>query len=103
MIFKLLLPLFAFLYLNVHGEATYTDSMDNTTTYKIDGKEVSEEVFNKRLKSLMEIKKTWYCKSTVAGGCSGYDARDLLGRRYTYKCDTKNSKSVCSIERKKTD
>lgn len=84
--------------ISVHG--VMAQQKDNET-FEINGKIVTQKVFESFFARLKEIPDTWYCKKTTTGGRTGFDARDTITNMiYRYTSSVDNGQSKSSLKQK---
>ena len=81
--------------------AVRADPADKTPIYRIDGKPVSKEAFDKFEHKLGHWggKEHWSCAETSGGGITRYEARDWLGRLYQVRSVVDHGTSTNDISR----
>lgn len=74
---------------------------DKTPIYRIQGKAVTKEAFEKFERKLGHWggKDHWSCAETSGGGITRYEARDWLGRLYEVRMIVDNDKNTNDITR----
>ncbi len=67
--------------------------------YILEGKSVTEEVFQTFRKTLIEIEDTYHCAKTIGGGRNSYEAKDSNGVVWICRSVSNGDKETYSIER----
>lgn len=78
-----------------------TKKIKSNSEYLIDDKETTKEEFDKLLKSLTEIKGTWYCELTTNGGNTGFHGKNAKGVIYEYNSYTESGETKNILTQKK--
>ena len=72
---------------------------EKTARYSINDAPVAADEFNAFLKTLREVRGTWFCAETNKGGTTGYDAVDTRGAVYQYRVYSESGNNRCTIKR----